>query len=169
MEVSGEPDPTSPTFHDAQTQWSDPAVEDHTYSKGTTITCGMTAAPSSRSLPVADGVLKNDEDCLLYTGIPLLEFKTLVSCLQRFAPTSSALPAEDQILLTLMKLRQNFVIADLARRFKMSPGQVSKTLKFWIDVMAEHTQDLIPWLPRETIKATLPQVFMDNFPNTTCN
>lgn len=169
MEVSGEPDPTSQTFHDAQTQWSDPAMEDHTYSKGPTITCGMTTAPSSeRSLPVADVVLKDDTDCLLYTGIPLLEFKTLVSCLQRFSPTSSALSAEDQILLTLMKLRQNFVIADLARRFKMSPGQVSKTLKFWIDVIAEHTQDLIPWLPRETIKATLPQIFMENFPNTTC-
>ncbi|KAK9952733.1 hypothetical protein ABG768_018540, partial [Culter alburnus] len=155
-EVSGEPDPTSPTFHDAQTQWSDPAVEDHTYSKGTTITCGLTTVPSSRSRPVADDVLKNDADCLLYTGIPLLEFKTLVSCLQRFAPTSSALPAEDLILLTLMKLRQKFVIVDLARCCKMSPGQVSKTLKFWIDVMDEHTQDLIPWLPRKTLKATLP-------------
>ncbi|XP_035853758.1 uncharacterized protein LOC118494305 [Sander lucioperca] len=140
MEVSGEPGPTSQTFHDAQTQWSDPAMEDHIYSKGPTITC----------------------------GIPLLAFKTLVSCLQHFSPKSSTLPAEDQILLTLMKLRQNFVIADLAKRFKMSPGQVSKTLKFWIDVIAEHTQDLIPWLPRETIKATLPKAFMDSFPNTTC-
>ena len=169
MQVSGDPDPTSRTFHDAQTQWSDPTMEDHTYSKAPTITCGMTTAPSTeRTLPVADVVLKDDTDCLLYTGIPLLEFKTLVSCLQRFAPTSSAFSAEDQILLTLMKLRQNFVIADLARRFKMSPGQVSKTLTFWIDVIAEHTQDLIPWLPRETIKATLPQIFKDNFPNTTC-
>ncbi|KAG1928313.1 uncharacterized protein LOC120477253 [Pimephales promelas] len=169
MDVSGEPDPSSQTFHDAQTQWSDPAMEDHTYSKGPTITCVMTTAPSSKSsLSVADVVLKDDADCLLYTGIPLLEFRTLVSCLQHFAPTSSSLSAEDQILLTLMKLRQNFVIADLARRFKMSPGQVSKTLKFWIDAIAEHTQDLIPWLPRETIKSTLPQGFMDNFPNTTC-
>ncbi|CAM4487669.1 unnamed protein product [Leuciscus chuanchicus] len=124
MEVSGEPDPPSQTFHDAQTQWSDPAMEDHTYSKGPTITCAMTTVPSSeRSLSVADVVLKDNTDCLLYTGIPLLKFKTLVSCLQRFAPTTSALSAEDQILLTLMKLRQNFVIADLARRFKMSTGQ----------------------------------------------
>ena len=168
MEVSGEPDPTSQTFQDAQTQWSDPAMEDHIYSKGPTITCVVTTAPSSDLLPVAELTLKDDTDCLLYTGIPLLEFKTLVSCLQHFAPKSSTLPAEDQILLTLMKLRQNFVIADLAKRFKMSPGQVSKTLKFWIDVIAEHTQDLIPWLPRETIKATLPKAFMDSFPNTTC-
>lgn len=78
------------------------------------------------------------------------------------------MPVVDQILLTLMKLRQNFVIADLARRFKRSPGQVSKTLKFWIDVIAEHTKDLIPLLPCETIKATMPQVFQENFSNTTC-
>uniref|UniRef100_A0A8C9Z9W7 DDE Tnp4 domain-containing protein n=1 Tax=Sander lucioperca TaxID=283035 RepID=A0A8C9Z9W7_SANLU len=169
MEVPGEPGPTSQTFQDAQTQWSDPAMEDHTYSKGPTITCAVTSLSSSESLqPVVELTLKDDTDCLLYTGIPLLEFKTLVSCLQHFAPKSSALPAEDQILLTLMKLRKNFVFADLAKRFKMSPGQVSKTLKFWIDVIAVHTQDLIPWLPRETIKATLPQVFMDSFPNTTC-
>uniref|UniRef100_A0A674A1E1 DDE Tnp4 domain-containing protein n=1 Tax=Salmo trutta TaxID=8032 RepID=A0A674A1E1_SALTR len=145
------------------------AMEDHTYSKGPIITCGMTTSPApERSLSVADVTLKDDADCLLYTGIPLLEFNTLVSRLQGFAPTSSTMPVVDQILLTLMKLRQNFVIADLARRFKRSPGQVSKTLTFWIDVIAEHTKDLIPLLPRETIKATMPQVFQENFSNTTC-
>ncbi len=41
-------------------------------------------------------------------------------------------------------------------------------MKFWIDALYKHTKDLIPWLPRETIKATLPQAFKDNFSNTTC-
>lgn len=168
VEDSEEPGPIPNTFHDAQTQWSDPAMEDHTYFKGPIITGMMTAPAPERSLSVADVTLKDDADCLLYTGIPLLEFNTLVSCLKGFAPTSSTMPVVDQILLTLMKLRQNFVIADLARRFKRSPGQVSKTLTFWIDVIAEHTKDLIPWLPRETIKATMPQVFQENFSNTTC-
>ena len=61
----------------------------------------------------------------------------------------------DQILLTLMKLRQKFIIADLARHFKRSPRQVSKILQFWMDVIAEHTKDLVPWLPHETIKAIM--------------
>jgi hypothetical protein len=111
--------------------------------------------------------MKDDADCLLYPGIPLLEFNILVSCFQGFAPTSSTMTAVDQILLTLTTLRQNFVIADLARRLKRSPGQVSKILKFWIDVIAEHTKDLIPWLRRETIKVTMPQVFLDHFSNRT--
>ena len=78
------------------------------------------------------------------------------------------MPVVDQICLTLMKLRQNFVLDDLAKRFQRSRSEVSKIFTFWIDAMAEHTKDLIPWLPRETIKATMPQVFRRNFPNTTC-
>uniref|UniRef100_A0A8C9XSS4 DDE Tnp4 domain-containing protein n=1 Tax=Sander lucioperca TaxID=283035 RepID=A0A8C9XSS4_SANLU len=101
-------------------------------------------------------------------GLRYLDLKHLCLACNILPPKSSTLPAEDQILLILMKLRQNFVIVDLAKRFKMSPGQVSKTLKFWIDVIAEHTQDLIPWLPRETRKATLLKAFKDSFPNTTC-
>uniref|UniRef100_A0A671KKW8 THAP-type domain-containing protein n=1 Tax=Sinocyclocheilus anshuiensis TaxID=1608454 RepID=A0A671KKW8_9TELE len=134
-----EQNPTS--LCDAQTQWSDPWMEDHTYSKGPTIPCGLTLAPPPELQPAASYTLTNNADCLLYT---------------------------DQILMTLMKLRQNFVIADLAKRFGKSHGQVSKTVKFWIDVLYKHTKDLIPWLPRETIKATLPEAFKDHFPNTTC-
>lgn len=74
----------------------------------------------------------------LYTGIPLIEFHTLVSCLQTFAPASSSVPIVDQILMTLMKIRQNFVMADLAQWFKTSQDQVSKTVGIWIDIMSEH-------------------------------
>ncbi|KAL7387754.1 hypothetical protein ABVT39_000377 [Epinephelus coioides] len=125
---------------DAQTQWSDPGMEDHTYSKGPTITCGMHTPPAEVPHPVADCILE----------------------------TSPSMPVVDQILLTLMKLRQNFVMADLARQFKISQGQVSKTMGIWLDIMCEHMKDLIVWLPRETIKATLPKAFKEHFGNTTC-
>lgn len=155
------------TFKDAQTQWMDPAVEDHTYCKGSII-CDMTITPAPEiSLSIAEVTLKGDKDCLLYTGVSLLVFNTLVSCLQGFAPNST-LPVQDQVLLTFMKLRQNFAVADLARRFKRSASQVSKIIAHWIDVLAVHTKDLIPWLPRETIKATMPEVFLKNFPDLTC-
>ena len=157
------------TFKDAQTQWMDPAVEDHTYSKGSIIIYNMPITPAPEiSLSIAEVTLKGDKDCLLYTGIPLLVFNTLVSSLQGFAPQSSTMPVQDQVLLTIMKLRQNFVLADLARRFKISASQVSKTIKHWIDVLAEHTKDLIPWLPRDTIISTMPQVFLQHFPDVTC-
>ncbi|XP_016325377.1 uncharacterized protein LOC107675507 [Sinocyclocheilus anshuiensis] len=72
-----EQNPTS--LCDAQTQWSDPWMEDHTYSKGPTIPCGLTLAPPPELQPAASYTLTNNADCLLYTGIPLLEFHTLVS------------------------------------------------------------------------------------------
>uniref|UniRef100_A0A671XQ01 DDE Tnp4 domain-containing protein n=1 Tax=Sparus aurata TaxID=8175 RepID=A0A671XQ01_SPAAU len=154
---------------DAQTQWSDPGMEDHIYSKGPTITCELhTPPPPELQHPVADSILESDADSLLYTGIPLTEFRTLVACLQPFAPASPSMPVVDQILMTLMKLRQNFVMADLARRFKISQGQVNKTVGMWVDIMCEHIKDLIVWLPRETIKATLPKAFKEHFANTTC-
>uniref|UniRef100_A0A667W8G4 THAP-type domain-containing protein n=1 Tax=Myripristis murdjan TaxID=586833 RepID=A0A667W8G4_9TELE len=166
--VSEEPSSTSVHSCDAQTQWVDPGMEDHTYSKGPIISCSMSTPSPELSHPVADGMLQSDADSLLYTGIPLVEFHTLVSCLQPFAPTTSSVPVVDQILMTLMKLRQNFVMADVARRFKTSQSQVSKTVGQWIDIMSEHMKDLIPWLPRETIRATLPQAFKEQFSNTTC-
>lgn len=143
-------------------------MEDHTYSKGPVITCNMSTPSQELPRSVADGVLQGDADSLLYTGIPLIEFRTLVSCLQPFALTTSSVPVVDQILMTLMKLRQNFVMADLARRFQISQSQVSKTVGHWIDLMSEQMRDLIPWLPRETIRATLPQAFKGQFSNTTC-
>lgn len=169
MDRDEEPCSTSKPSCDAQTQWPDPEMEDHTYSKGPTITCRASTAPSPElSCPVADNILKSDAQSLLYTGIPLIAFHTLVTCLQPFAPTSSSMPVVDQILMTLMKLRQNFVMADLARKFKTSQGQVSKTVGIWIDIMSEHTKDLVMWLPRETIKAMLPEAFKEHFSNTTC-
>ena len=157
------------TFKDAQTQWMDPAEEDHTYSKGSILICDMIITPAPEiSLSIAEVTLKGDKDCLLYTGIPLLVFNTLVSCLQGFVRQSSTMPAQDEVLLTLMKLRHNFAVADLARRFKRSASQVSKTLTHWVDILAEHTRDLIPWLPRDTIKATMPKVFLPHFSDLTC-
>ncbi|XP_049905572.1 uncharacterized protein LOC126393433 [Epinephelus moara] len=163
--MNEEPCSTSEPTRDAQTQWSDPGMEDHTYSKVPPI---MSAPSIKPSHPVADSVLESFADSLLYTGIQLIEFHTLVSCLQPFAPASSSMPVVDQILMTLMKLRQNFDMADLARRFKTPQHQVKKTVGMWIDIMSEHIKDLIPWLPRETIKDTLPQAFKEHFPNTIC-
>lgn len=52
-------------------------------------------------------------------------------------PCSPSVPVVNQIPTTLMKLRQNFVMADLARRFKISQGQVSKTVGMWVDITHE--------------------------------
>ena len=93
MEASEEPNPVAKSSHDVQTQWSDPGMEDHIYPKAPPArTSSVLPEPSPESSQsVAEDLLKHDEDCLLYTGIPLLEFNTLVSCLQSFVRTSTML------------------------------------------------------------------------------
>ncbi len=136
--MNGEPCSTSVHSCDAQKQWADRVMEDHTYSKGPVIICSTGSPSPELSHPVADSILRSDADSLLCTSIPPDEFHTLVSCLQPFSPTTSSMPVVDQNLMTLMKLRQNFVMADLAQQFKTSQGQVSKTVGLWIDIMSEH-------------------------------
>lgn len=118
-----EPNETSPdelpqaarSSCDAQTQWLEPGMEDHLYAKhGLIIMSGVNAPALEKQKPLAETLLQSDADSLLSTGIPLTEFQTLVACLQPFAETSKSMPVVDQILQTLMKLRQNFVMADLA-------------------------------------------------------
>lgn len=92
---------------------------------------------------VADSILESDAVSLLYTGIQLIEFYTFVSCLQPFASTSSPMPVFEQLLMTLLKLRQNFLMADLVQGFKTSEGQVSKTIGMWIDLMSEHISNIL--------------------------
>ncbi|XP_077055280.1 uncharacterized protein LOC143706825 [Siphateles boraxobius] len=148
-----------------QTQWEDPALLHHGYAKLATNTKEVHHQATQCS--VAHNILLNDSDSLLYTGIPLQTFNTLVSVLEQFAG-SFKMSVRDQVLLTLMKLRLNLMIGDLSRRFFISESLSSKIISYWIDKLEEVTRNLIPWLPRETIRATMQQAFKMKYPNTTC-
>lgn len=133
---------TPKTPREAKTKQSKTAVVEHSYFKGPAI---------RKSRCTSDVMLKDDACCLLYTGIPLEEFKTLVSCLHDFATTMlSTMPVEDQILLTLMKFRHNCDMADLATQFKTSEIDACETLKYWTDI----TNSLVGSNLREKLKST---------------
>ncbi|KAM7418337.1 hypothetical protein PAMA_015794 [Pampus argenteus] len=112
--------------------------------------------------------LQNDADALLYTGISLQTFNILVSTLEGYASDSFTLPARDQVLMTLMKLKTNRVISDLSRQFHISQSMANNIISYWIDKLEEFLQPLVPWLPSATIQATMPAAFKKDFPNTTC-
>lgn len=103
-----------------------------------------------KSWCISDDMLKDDACCLLYTGIPLQEFNTLVSCLHGFATMTSEMPIQDQILLTLMKIRYNCDISDLASQFKTSQLHACETLKYWTEV----TNSLVGANLREKLQST---------------
>ncbi|XP_039858167.1 uncharacterized protein LOC120715317 [Simochromis diagramma] len=158
--------PPEPHLHSVHTQWEDPSQQDHQYcnrSRRKDVQDKMTQCDE-----VAYFILQNDADALLYTGIALETFNTLVSTLEGYDNNEFTMPVRDQVLMTLMKLKSNHVIGDLSRQFHISQSMASKIISHWLDKLEEVLRPLIPWLPKETIQATMPEAFKKNFPNTTC-
>uniref|UniRef100_A0A3Q3BUY7 Transposase Helix-turn-helix domain-containing protein n=1 Tax=Haplochromis burtoni TaxID=8153 RepID=A0A3Q3BUY7_HAPBU len=158
--------PPEPHLHSVPTQWEDPPQQDHQYcnrSRRKDVQDKMTQCDE-----VAYFILQNDADPLLYTGIALETFNTLVSTLEGYDNNEFTMPVRDQVLMTLMKLKSNRVIGDLSRQFHISQSMASKIISHWLDKLEAVLQPLIPWLPKETIQTTMPEAFKKNFPNTTC-
>ncbi|KAM7302764.1 uncharacterized protein ISCGN_018272 [Ixodes scapularis] len=88
-------------------QWEDPCLSDHLY---TTF-----AAPSVPTVPHGTYSLE-ERDILFYTGVQADVFMELVKVVPQFASSNFVMPVEQQLLLTLMKLRLGLVYGDLSRR-----------------------------------------------------
>ncbi|KAL4009730.1 hypothetical protein ACER0C_003582 [Sarotherodon galilaeus] len=87
---------------------------------------------------------------------------------RKLTRTTLSVTASNQVLMTLMKLKSNRVIGDLSRQFHISQSMASTIISHWLDKLEEVLRPLIPWLPKETIQATMPEAFKKNFPNATC-
>ena len=72
----------------------------------------------------------------------------------------------NQLFLTLVKLRLSLKSKDLAFRFGISTGLVSKYITTWICFLYQHLKEL-DWLPTiEQVKGTLPCAFQRSYPDT---
>ena len=72
----------------------------------------------------------------------------------------------NRLFLTLVKLRLNVRERDLAYRFGISVGTVSKYFVTWVCFLY-HTFRDISWMPSvEQVKGTLPHAFKDKYPDT---
>lgn len=74
-----------------------------------------------------------------------------------------ALTPINQYFLTLVKLRLNLQVKDLAHRFQISTGLVSKYFITWISIMYHHLKEL-DWTPSlEQVAANLPCAFQEKY------
>ena len=79
---------------------------------------------------------------------------------------NTALTPLNQYFLTLVKLRLNLQVKDLAHRFCISTGLVSKYFITWVSFMYHHLKE-IDWTPSiEQVSATLPCAFQEKYPTT---
>ena len=107
-----------------------------------------------------------NEKVLFYTGLPNFEilmtlFNFLVVVLKQ--PVNSALTQFQEFSLTLMRLRLNLTLTDLAYRFVVSKTTASTVFLKWLDVMFVRMSPLISWPDRDKLWETTPMSFRKHF------
>ncbi|XP_078606457.1 uncharacterized protein LOC144879100 [Branchiostoma floridae x Branchiostoma japonicum] len=101
-----------------------------------------------------------DAKCKLFTGIPTVAlFMFVFRLVSDFIAPLKSMCQQDQILMTLMKLRLGLKNADLALRFSVSASTVSKVINRCIPILAVRLKFLIHWPSKETVKRNLPKKF----------
>ena len=104
-----------------------------------------------------------------YTNLPTyMIFTILFDLLSPLMKKSIKLSLKDELLLCLMKLRLNLTNEDLAYRFGVAKSAVSRIFHKWLDVMYVKMKSCIRWLDKETVRQTLPNVFIKHFQNVRC-
>ncbi|XP_033730606.1 uncharacterized protein LOC117320019 [Pecten maximus] len=73
---------------------------------------------------------------------------------------------EDQLLLVLMKLRQNFDFVHLSNLFMFSSQACSTIFSNWINYMFFKLGSLVIWPKREEIVRNMPSKYKEDFPDT---
>ena len=68
-----------------------------------------------------------------------------------------------ELMCTLLKLRLNSPIEDLAYRFDVSPSTISRILSKWLKQMDTQLQPLIMWPDRDVLQKTMPACFQESF------
>ncbi|CAN7974992.1 unnamed protein product [Ixodes persulcatus] len=87
----------------------------------------------------------------------------------QFATTKFDMPVEQQLLLTLMKLRLGLIYGDLSRRFSVSVSTVGNIFRAMLTTLGQVLRNVVVWLSRETIFRNIPRSFEENgFAGNTC-
>ncbi|GFO29226.1 protein alp1-like [Plakobranchus ocellatus] len=122
-----------------------------------------------------DLVLKSDNNCFFYTGIPTLElfnqiFQWLGPSLCNLSQGNSSevtreLDYKTEFVITLVKLRGGFDYQTLSVLFFISPNTARKIFSRWVQFLSDCFTPLIKWPSKEFCKKNLPTAFSE-FPNT---
>ena len=92
-----------------------------------------------------------------YTGLASFNVLKTVFIVDPPITTSTKLSSFQEFVLTLMKVRLDSPLKDLAYRFRISVTTVSCIFVKWLDVRLSSC--LIRWPDRDSLRKTLPQCF----------
>ncbi|KAM7286056.1 uncharacterized protein ISCGN_032941 [Ixodes scapularis] len=124
-----------------------------------------------------DKAKNSNDDFLFYTGLPSYKvFQALLKYLDpgvqgshiQYGTSSDAvtqnrrpplLTVEEQLFLTLAKLRLGLFEKDLANRFNISQSTVSRIFSTWVNFLFLRLCELRLWQSRELINRRMPEEF----------
>ncbi|XP_069140042.1 uncharacterized protein [Argopecten irradians] len=78
----------------------------------------------------------------------------------------TAISPQDQLLLTLMKLRQAKDDIDLSFMFEISESTVSKIIVTWINFLYFQLKEIDIWASRDVVSKHMPEDFGKKYPQT---
>ncbi|CAN7975724.1 unnamed protein product [Ixodes persulcatus] len=103
-----------------------------------------------------DVTAMRDDVVLFYAGITKVLFMMILSTLTPLMPAArNGFPLGAQLLMFLMKLRQNMAFQNLAYRFEVSPRTASRTFRAWLEAMAQLCRGLIVFPRPEVARSWL--------------
>ena len=129
-----------------------------------------------------------DKDMCYYTGLTYGQFVALFKFLNAYGichrlnywgsdyaqiqlPDSEkkgqkrSLEPEDELFLTLCRLRVNIPEKVLADNYNISVSEVSRIFATWLDLLYSRLIQLPVWATKKTIEETMPEVFQQKYPS----
>ena len=109
-----------------------------------------------------DWFIDDDKKVDFYTGLPGFD---VLKAVFRHVRKSMTLTKFQEFAMTLMKLKLNMPMQDLAYRVSVSRSTVSRIFLAWMVVMDVRLSPVISWPERENLWRTMPQCFQYSFGN----
>ena len=133
-----------------------------------------TLEKSAVSMFTEANMLKDSDDnkkfIQFYTGLPNPKslctiFKFVTAAAGVSSSSKAKLSSFEEFMITLMKLRLNPPMQDLAFRFGISCSTVQRIFHKWMTILDVQLQPLITWPDREDLRRTMPDCFKLSFGN----
>ena len=106
----------------------------------------------------------DEERVKFYTGLTAMSVLMAVfDLISPPLPERKSISKFQQLLITLMRLRLNLSVQDLAYRFGVHASTVSRVFQTCMHVMYTSMAFLVKWPEREELKMTLPACFREKF------
>lgn len=111
--------------------------------------------------------MHNNDKVKYYTGLPsFLVLTVLFDHVKEYIPkprVNGDLGQFERLIMTIMRLKLNLSVQDLAYRFQTSTSTVSRTFLIVIHVLYVRLKHLLYWPEREELRKTMPLEFRKHF------